>query len=107
MVSDFLCNNDDNLTLRADLMQASGIGDHKLISSAKFTLDSLKNGLKKIGPFDVAKFQVYKKINFMEYIFGGCSINLHVAIDFTGSNGPPSHPQSLHSLANIKDNQYI
>ena len=43
----------------------------------------------------------------MEYIFGGCQINLHVAIDFTGSNGPASDSRSLHSLANIGENQYI
>ena len=39
LVSDFLCNNDDNLQLRADLMEAHETGNHKLISSANFTLD--------------------------------------------------------------------
>lgn len=33
---------------------------------------------------------------FAEYISGGCEINLTVAIDFTGSNGDPRQPGTLH-----------
>jgi len=28
-----------------------------------------------------------QKYSFLEYVFGGCEINLSIAIDFTGSNG--------------------
>lgn len=34
--------------------------------------------------------------NFVDYIYGGCKINLNVAIDFTDSNGHHSNPTSLH-----------
>lgn len=41
----------------------------------------------------------------MEYIFGGCRLNLHVAIDFTASNGPID--KGLHQITDVNQNQYI
>jgi hypothetical protein len=38
------------------------------------------------------------KPSFAEYISGGCEINLCVAIDFTGSNGDPRKPGTLHYI---------
>lgn len=35
---------------------------------------------------------------FIDYIRGGCNLNLHVAIDFTESNGDNSEPGSLHYI---------
>jgi hypothetical protein len=34
----------------------------------------------------------------LDYIFGGCEISVHVAIDYTLSNGPVNDPASLHYL---------
>jgi len=46
----------------------------------------------------------------LEYILGGCEINIHIAIDFTASNGDPHEPSSLHYLnpdiAGDCNNQY-
>ena len=42
----------------------------------------------------------------MDYIFGGCELKLHVAIDYTMSNGPPNDPNSLHSLTRGNENGY-
>jgi hypothetical protein len=36
------------------------------------------------------------KPTFTDYIQGGCELNLSVAIDFTGSNGDPRTPGTLH-----------
>mmetsp|Transcript_25935 Transcript_25935/g.31380 ORF Transcript_25935/g.31380 Transcript_25935/m.31380 type:complete len:572 (+) Transcript_25935:136-1851(+) len=36
--------------------------------------------------------------DFVDYISGGCELNLCVAIDFTGSNGDPRKPGTLHYL---------
>lgn len=33
------------------------------------------------------RFELHQQASFLEYIIGGCEINLVVAIDFTGSNG--------------------
>ena len=46
-----------------------------------------------------------KNYSFIDYLRGGMQINLTVAIDFTGSNGPPNMPNSLHYLG-AKENQY-
>lgn len=47
-----------------------------------------------------------KRHTFLEYVFGGCEINLTVAIDFTLSNGPPNDPQSLHYF-DLNKNEYL
>lgn len=36
--------------------------------------------------------------NFVDYISGGCELNVMVAIDFTGSNGDPRKPGTLHYM---------
>jgi len=43
---------------------------------------------------------------FIDYIKGGCDINVAVAIDFTGSNGDPRLPHTLHYLGNGDPNYY-
>ena len=42
-------------------------------------------------------FDIRRSVNFLEYVFGGCEINLNIAIDFTLSNGDPNEIESLHS----------
>lgn len=43
-----------------------------------------------------------------KFIAGGCEISLVVAIDFTGSNGEPKNPSSLHYVdpSGVRLNQY-
>ena len=48
----------------------------------------------------------HKRHTFLEYIFGGCEIQLSVAIDFTLSNGHPSERDSLHYL-DLNKNEYL
>jgi len=38
------------------------------------------------------------RYNFIDYVSGGCELNVAVAIDFTGSNGDPRQPGTLHYL---------
>lgn len=35
---------------------------------------------------------------FLDYLAGGCQLNVTIAIDFTGSNGDPRKPGTLHYL---------
>lgn len=39
-----------------------------------------------------------KQYKFLDYIRGGSQVSLVVGIDFTGSNGDPKNPNSLHSI---------
>jgi Copine/C2 domain len=43
------------------------------------------------------------KPSFVDYISGGCELNVVVAIDFTGSNGNPKTPGTLHYLGGGKE----
>lgn len=42
--------------------------------------------------------KMVNKPTFIDYISGGCQLNVTVAIDFTGSNGDPRQPGTLHYL---------
>jgi len=43
-------------------------------------------------------FALNERISFLDYVMGGCEIGVHVAIDFTLSNGNPRTFGSLHYM---------
>jgi len=51
---------------------------------------------KKKGTFKLESLKVERQHSFLEYVFGGCEIDISFAIDFTLSNGNPRSPSSLH-----------
>lgn len=50
--------------------------------------------------------KIERRHTFLEYIFGGCDIELSLAIDFTMSNGAIHDPKTLHS-SDPRRNQYL
>jgi hypothetical protein len=44
--------------------------------------------------------------DFVDYVSGGCELNVVVAIDFTGSNGDPRKPGTLHYIDPNSFNDY-
>jgi len=46
------------------------------------------------------------KPSFLDYIAGGCELNVVVGIDFTGSNGDPRQPGTLHHFDRNSMNPY-
>jgi Copine/C2 domain len=44
--------------------------------------------------------------SFADYVSGGCTLNVTVAIDFTGSNGDPRKPGTLHYMDKNSKNDY-
>ena len=40
-----------------------------------------------------------KKPSFVDYLTGGCELEMSIAIDFTGSNGDPRRPGTLHYIS--------
>jgi hypothetical protein len=72
-------------------------GSHKKISQGYTDLGSLKQsngapvtieGTKGVK-IVINNFKVQTRVSFLDYVFGGCEIGVHVAIDYTASNGPP------------------
>jgi len=57
-----------------------------------------KKGYTNSGHITASNTRIEHYPTFSEFIQGGCEINLVVAIDFTGSNGDPRSPESLHYI---------
>lgn len=56
--------------------------------------------MKKPGKILLQNFKVVSTPNFIDYLKSGLQLNLVTAIDFTGSNGIPTSPNSLHYISN-------
>ena len=77
-----------------------------------FTLEYLQKHLNKymncfcgrlnVGKVRLISFHVYKKMQFIDYIYGGCDISTMVAMDCTIGNGHPSKKESLHFLPELQ-----
>lgn len=66
-----------------------------------------RNGENKAaGLLSVVTADILNRPTMVDYITGGCDINLMVAVDFTISNGPPDDPTSLHYRQGKTPNEY-
>ena len=95
-------------------------GTHKFFGECSITIENLlhnqrtfelKNAQtkkqKKIGNLICEDFSLKIVPDFFDYLRGGLQLNFILAIDFTGSNGVPQNPDSLHAIhADGKFNQY-
>ncbi|XP_047206212.1 copine-3 isoform X1 [Girardinichthys multiradiatus] len=123
-----LCGGDLEKSIKVDCYDYDDDGSHDLIGSFETTMKRLqeasqtspaefecinskkkqkKKGYKNSGIVSVKFCQVVKEYTFLDYIMGGCQINFTVAIDFTGSNGDPRSPQSLHYISPQGVNEYL
>lgn len=104
-----LCNQDPEQEIKIDFYRSEANGDNKLLGTVHTRMNELKDKpTLQAGKAraTVAKFETRRSVNFLEYVFGGCEINLNVAIDFTASNGAPDHPNSLHNRV-MNKNEYL
>ncbi|XP_017293326.1 copine-3 isoform X1 [Kryptolebias marmoratus] len=123
-----LCGGDLDKPIKVECYDYDDNGSHDLIGSFETTMKHLqeasrtspaefecinskkkqkKKGYKNSGVVSVKFCQVVKEYSFLDYIMGGCQINFTVAIDFTGSNGDPKSPQSLHYISPQGVNEYL
>lgn len=108
-----LCGGDRDKEIKVEFFQSSKNGRHKNLGSALFTVNEVKDDAntelslvkQKGAKLTFNKLVFQKRNSFLEYIFGGCELNLAIAIDFTLSNGKPTDRDSLHNL-NINRNEY-
>uniref|UniRef100_A0A8C9TZG2 Copine-3 n=2 Tax=Scleropages formosus TaxID=113540 RepID=A0A8C9TZG2_SCLFO len=66
-----------------------------------------KKNYKNSGIIKIKSCKIEADYSFLDYVMGGCQINFTVGIDFTGSNGDPRSPDSLHYMNPNGMNQYL
>ena len=104
-----LCNADNSKEFRMDFMAAMDSGDHQCIGTKMMTIDEMSTITDfKVDYTNISiiRFELKPVVNFLEYIFGGCQLNLVVAVDFTASNGQVTEHNSLHNR-DPNRNQYL
>ncbi|XP_042255461.1 copine-3-like isoform X2 [Thunnus maccoyii] len=123
-----LCGGDVEKSIKIDCYDYNSSGSHNFIGSFQTTLSQIqqasqtyaaefecinskkqqkKKGYKNSGVIIIKKCKTVKEYTFLDYIIGGCQINFTIAIDFTGSNGDPRFPQSLHYINPHGYNEYL
>ncbi|XP_058478346.1 copine-3-like isoform X1 [Solea solea] len=123
-----LCGGDVEKSIKVDCYDYNNSGSHEIIGYFQTTLCHIqqasqtyaaefqcinnkkkqkKKGYKNSGVIIIKQCKVVKEYTFLDYIMGGCQINFTIAIDFTGSNGDPSSPQSLHYINPHGYNEYL
>lgn len=111
-----LCNGDDNLPISVECWDWEKSLKFKFIGSFTTCLGELKAGkrdfmlenpkIKHPGTIRLNSFSAVETPTFLDYIRGGEQLNFIAAVDFTGSNGIPTDPRSLHALPINGFNQY-
>merc|ERR1719228_2026296 len=124
-----LSNGDDDRDLRFDVYDWNKSGSHEIIGSFHTTVRNLREGPGDLNKYNVINQEKRKRKGkkyensgvvilesfraeivptFLDYIQGGTQVNFTVAVDFTGSNGNPKQPSSLHYQDPTgRPNQYV
>ena len=119
-----LGRGDDSCAVKVMCYDWDNDGSHDLIGEFTTTLGELlseklltwelinphkvsKKKYKNSGTITISSVKVFDRFSFLDYILGGCQINFTVAIDFTASNGDPTHCNSLHYISAGAPNEYV
>ncbi|XP_012679621.1 copine-3 isoform X1 [Clupea harengus] len=123
-----LCGDDMDKPIKVECYDYDNDGSHDLIGIFETTLTRLteasrttpaefecinskkkqkKKHYKNSGVVSFKLCEVVKEYTFLDYIMGGCEINFTVGVDFTGSNGDPRSPDSLHYINPNGVNEYL
>ena len=86
---------------------------NKTVASVNTTIQELINRqqisvkMSKRRIFSViSNSRITRNFTFVDYLKAGVQLGLSIAIDFTGSNGNPQTPSSLHFIGGAEPNQY-
>uniref|UniRef100_A0A669CCV6 Copine-3 n=1 Tax=Oreochromis niloticus TaxID=8128 RepID=A0A669CCV6_ORENI len=122
------CYSDLERPLKVDCSDYDSDGSHDLIGSFTTKVSDMqkaahgspvqfdcihpekqkkKKSYKNSGVVSVKSCKLITQYTFLDYVMGGCQINFTVGIDFTGSNGDPRSPNSLHYMSQDGLNQYL
>ena len=108
-----LANEELEREIRIEFFKSQKSGKHTNLGYFTCNIAQLKENQREFnlnkGKNRKITFQTltfHKRNTFLEYVFGGCEIQLNIAIDFTLSNGHPSDRDSLHYL-DMNRNEYL
>ncbi|GJJ74601.1 hypothetical protein EMPS_06959 [Entomortierella parvispora] len=112
-----ICNGDPSRPLKIEVVSYKSTGTHVILgTTAVFTAAQLSQQrfphVMPIPPMTgssvltVQGFHVTEPPSFLDFLAGGGTIGLTVAIDFTQSNGDPRQPNSLHYRSPHGENDY-
>ncbi|XP_030066845.1 copine-1 isoform X3 [Microcaecilia unicolor] len=122
------CGGDFDKPIKVHCSDYDNDGSHDLIGSFETRLSQLqkagssspmeyecihpekkqkKKSYKNSGIVRIKSCKIEVEYSFLDYVMGGCQINFTVGIDFTGSNGDPKSPDSLHFISPNGVNEYL
>ncbi|XP_037534901.1 copine-1 isoform X2 [Nematolebias whitei] len=96
-----------SFTTKVSELQKAGSGSPVEFDCVHPEKQKKKKGYKNSGVVSVKSCTLVAQYSFLDYVMGGCQINFTVGIDFTGSNGDPRSPNSLHYMSPDGLNQYL
>jgi len=122
-----LCNGDHQRPIRLKVEDWNKNGSHSLIGELDTSIQDLtqmqpgtslalinekkkkkKSNYKNSGQLILHSLRMETRPTFLDFIQNGTELNFIVAVDFTASNGNPSHNTSLHyNDPSGEPNQYI
>lgn len=85
-----LCDGNENKQMKWEYYAARDSGNHKSLGRSILSINDFKktkNMKTPKGTISATNFELIPSCGFLDYIFGGCKLNLTVAVDFTASNG--------------------
>ncbi|XP_078093061.1 copine-1-like isoform X3 [Mustelus asterias] len=109
------CNDKDEST-GSDLIGEFTVPLQKLLEAQNQVIEfdcihpekqKKKKSYKNSGVVRVRSCKIETDYSFLDYVMGGCQINFTVGVDFTGSNGDPRSPDSLHYISPSGVNEYL
>ena len=117
ITEDKICKGLRSAFLRVEVWDYSKSRNHTFISRGVFTIEGLVNRSitqietldsknRKAGILGLDKFQEHEGNSLVDFLKNGLNIYVVYAIDFTGSNGDPKDPKSLHYIQKDKMNPY-
>ena len=89
-----LCRDEIEREIKFEFFKSVPNGKHKNLGAVTLTLAMLKEGTaehqisKKAGTFNLDKLEIKAQHSFLEYVFGGCEIDLSMATCVTFLDWP-------------------
>jgi hypothetical protein len=110
-----LCNGDLDRPILIEIFDKDDGGKHQSMGEVRTSVRALvasngnqfeviekskagKKGYTNSGHISANNCRIEHHPTFSQFVMGGCEVSMVVAIDFTGSNGDPATPGSLHNI---------